>query len=107
MRRILIKFRVTFFCHDKMQEQAVAVIEHVFPGTEAYPLIEKGVWDFVKKKGFTEKELEIVAKAVIDAIPGISFFMDIMHYDTVTTAKLIKTRFNYGNHRLQVYNDLV
>ena len=107
MKRILVKYRVYFFCQDKIQEQAVTIIENAFPGTEAYPLVERGVWNLVKKKGFTEDELEKVAHAVIDAIPDISFLMDIMHYDTVTTAKLVKTRFDYENHRLRVYHDLI
>ncbi len=107
MKRILIKYRAYLFGNQKDKDAAAEVIGRVFPGTEVYELVEPDVYSFTRKKGFTEDDLKKIADAIIDAIPDVFFFLDIMHYDTETTAKLIKVRFNYGSGNLKVYHDLI
>lgn len=107
MKKTLVKYRAYLFGNEKDKDAAVEVIGRVFPGTEVYELVEPDVYSFTKKKGFTEDDLKKIADAIIDAVPELAFFLDIMHYDTETTAKLIKMRFNYAPGNLRVYHDLI
>ena len=107
MERVLIKYRATLFGNDKDKKSAVKVMEKVFPGTEIYELIERDVYGLTRDGGFTEDDMKKMADVIAEAVPELPFFLDIMHYDTETTAKLIKVRFNYAPGSLRVHHDLI
>ena len=101
------KYRAEFAGTKEDKEIAAEILQNTWEGTEACELIEPDVWAFYKEKGFTEEELNVIAKRIADAVPEIYFTLDIMHYDPRTTAKHIKLRIRYFSHKIDVFQDIV
>lgn len=105
--RYITKYLASLFGTENDKMMARCILNSTFSGVKVYDLIEQDVYELVKSGGFTEEELTVIANRILENVPEVCFYLDIMRYDTKTRAKLIDFHLRCFHQKLDVLRDII